>query len=258
MCAAFVLALFGTISPYWVWSYSWVVGTVTSTVGTGTFVVSASSNAYRCGWWTTCIVSKQWNDFSDFNNTACTGDFYDEFGHYGFCDEDDGDFQRPPKISAIQGLAICTTVFLFCGTILSCMAPRVGGSKTGFAAAACSFIALATSCSAFAVATSFDWYQDLRSGNAALPFIASGGCDAGQCLFLDNTSNFGMVWGPAYWSFVTVFIITFFTTISACSTSRQLDNDDILEGPYGAGGQEPPPQYAEASQDYGYGAPATA
>ncbi|GBG31183.1 Hypothetical Protein FCC1311_074042 [Hondaea fermentalgiana] len=253
MCLAFVLAMFGALSPYWVWNYGWNLNGTTSTVGTGTLVVSASSNQFRCGWWSTCIVTKQWNEFDDFNGTACEAPYFDEFGKYGFCDGGEGgSFQRPGKVNTIRALAITTTVFLFIGTILSCVSPSAGGSRAGFAAAACSLIAMCTSCAAFAVATTFDWYNDLRRGAVSLPFIASTTeCGDSGCLFLQNEPNRIMNWGPAFWSFVTVFILTVCTTTSLFAAAKSLDEDTDLDGSYGSGSG----QYG-AADDFAYGSTA--
>jgi len=242
LCAAFVLALFATVSPYWVYRYSWnyTYGyySGSSTVATGSFVVSSSSNAWQCGYvFGYCQVQSQWNHFSDFNNTLCKGDFYEMVGQYGFCSEEGGEFKTPAKVKQIQALSIATTVILSVAFVLALQAPIVGG-KLAYAAAFFSIIAAATSCAAFSVATSYDYYKTFHSPGGYLPFVYTGtGCPTDTCIFLSD--RLYMYWGPAFWSMVTVFIISFLASLSLFAGANALDEDD---GHYGGGPafNEPP------------------
>jgi len=233
LCLAFVFALFATVSPYWVWRNAFVVDypgiySGSQTFATGAFVLSSNSARFFCGWGIQCVVSAQWNEFGDFNDTACTGEFYDNFGKYGFCEGGrNGTFKTSNEIQAIQGLSISTTVFTFIAFSLavSAPAPSHGGAKLAAVASFFSLLSMVTSCSAFSVAAGYDWYQSF-DGNGFLPFITESIlCESGSCMFLSVPLD--LYWGPAFTMMVIVFIITFFTTCSLCVAAKSFDDDDL-------------------------------
>ncbi|CAK9010594.1 Uncharacterized protein SCF082_LOCUS10737 [Durusdinium trenchii] len=238
---AFILALFATASPYWLYRSAWSYMGTSQTLSTGSWVMSTSSSRWRCGWYVNCYVSSQWNHFTDLdgNNTICTQPFFDQVGKFGFCpDGINSQPTTPSKVAAIQGLAITSTVMAFVACLTAAAAGKAG-SKAGFAAGLFSFLTMVTSCAAFSVAASYDWYQSL-DGAGYLPFID----DQGKLFVADNVY---LYWGAAFWCFVIVFIISLLTTPGLCALAKELDSDD-LDGTYGKG---------SSGSEYGGGAEPT-
>lgn len=248
MCFAFIMALFATASPYWLYANSYpIFGGTRSTIATGSYVLSSSSSAWQCGLFTTCSVYAQWNYFDDFNNTLCldtgsTPTNYQLIGKYGFCDAPNGNFQTPKQISQIQALSIATTVLAFFGAILAMSTTRSGTAGGGVASIVC-LATTCTSCAAFSVAVSYDYYQTFW-GEGNLPFI--GQSSGKDYVFIQQ--NLRLYWGPAFWMMVTTFVISLSTTVSIAALSKDLDDDD-LDGEYGSGAAEADYE----AQDFGYG-----
>lgn len=223
LCIAFTFALVGSISPYWLWSTSWFYYGYTSTVSTGANVVSAAGGSIPCGWWYNCYLTAQWNYISSFNNTLCVGDFYERVGQFGFCTEEgnisDSEFMQkegvlrlPPQVVDIQGLSIATAVLTFVAMCAAWTAPAWQTMKMASCTAILSLAATCTAIGAFAVAASYDYYQNFRTNGWYLPFTtAQGDCDTDTCLVLSN--RFVMWWGPAFGCMVTAFVFAFCATI---------------------------------------------
>lgn len=271
LCFALVLAVFATASPYWIWRSSWTCSwaycSSSSTIASGSYVVSSSTTSVRYSPWTTYYIVPQWNYFDQFYNTEICSDAtltanssssfptaicnsnYDCVGKYGFCPNGPNTTaETPAQISQIQGLMIATCVILFFATLAACAAPHhKGGSKSGFAALLLSLCATGTSCAAFAIATKYDWYQTFShntKGTGFLPFIATNNGQQVIKIYGPFSGDAYLWWGPAFWSTVAVFVICFFATISMGLVSKRLDDEDLDGGSYGAG---------SGASEYAYG-----
>lgn len=199
-----------------------------------------------------CYVQPQWNYYSEFNDTLCTGDYYDRVGKYGFCEKKlsaptGAKLLTPSKISSMQGLAIASTVSLFFASLAAIAAPSQGGKKSALSAGFLSFVSACLCGAAFSVAVSFDWYQSFGGNGGTLPFV-----DGMGKLYVES-STIRMYWGPAFWSVVGSFIISLLASASMCAVSKNIDQVD-LDGTYSAeaNAHNNNAGYAEAGE-YGYG-----
>mmetsp|Transcript_9688 Transcript_9688/g.27400 ORF Transcript_9688/g.27400 Transcript_9688/m.27400 type:complete len:265 (+) Transcript_9688:97-891(+) len=236
LCLAFLLMIFATASPYWVWRRSYMFNGAVSTIATGSFVISSSSTQWRCGWYATCAVIPTWTHIDSFNATLCEGEYFEKVGRFGFCESEGADeVQTPSKIQAIQGLSIASCVVLAFASIMALSAPAAGRKVVGFSASGCSFIAAVLTCAAFSVAVSYDWYQSFSSirDGGFFPLVTNDG----QLFVSDQLTAF---WGPGFYCTVFAFIISLLATCSMGAVSNNLNED--LDGTYGAGArgeQEP-------------------
>jgi len=249
LCAAWLLALFALVSPYWMWRRSyyntgWSWYSASSTYAVGNYIASYTSGSVPCycGWgWATCrcTVTSQWNDFSAFNKTMCsttlgvqTSDggpvvpFYTLVGQYGWCTAADGDIQIPSANNSTWILSTCAVVLLFAATCISFASPHAGKSKTAFVGSVFAFIGCTFTVAAFAVACGSDYNQSFGGSGGYLPISQEG--------LLSVTGPVYMYWGPGFWCMIVAFLCSLAAAIYILTAAKTLDND-IDGGNYGAG-----------------------
>mmetsp|Transcript_3702 Transcript_3702/g.5385 ORF Transcript_3702/g.5385 Transcript_3702/m.5385 type:complete len:266 (-) Transcript_3702:43-840(-) len=238
LCFAFGLALFATVSPYWIYQSAWYGWGASSTLGSGVYVVSSSKGTTPCGWggWSRCTVYNQWNGFSKFNDTVCTGDLWFHVGQRGFCSGFQGSsYSTPREIRYLQGLSVSATVIFFISSITAFVSPHAGGGKLGYISGFLAIAGMSCAIGAFAVANTYSYFQSFSGPGGYLlllaPDSASGSC-GGDCAVASRQVY--MYWGPAFWATVVSAIISFGSSVVLCISAHKLDDDD-LEGDYGTG-----------------------
>jgi len=174
-------------------------------------------------------VASQWNSYSDFNSTICTGEFYTQVGQYGWCPEGlNQTASKPTEISNIEGLTIATTVMLAFSGVLAYISPMHGRSKSALLAAVLAIASTCTSCAALSIAVGFSWYQSFDgSGSGYLPMIADGK------MFTVYVGP--MYWGIGFWLAVLTCIASAICSVLLLMSFKQLDAcaDDLeVEQPY--------------------------
>mmetsp|Transcript_20757 Transcript_20757/g.33848 ORF Transcript_20757/g.33848 Transcript_20757/m.33848 type:complete len:278 (+) Transcript_20757:289-1122(+) len=241
LCLAFLLALFATVTPYWL--YRPLNGT---NLGTGGFVVSANSaHMNSCGRMTDypCDIGRSWSGYSAYNNTLCqNADMYNKIGQYGFCTGSGGNFKTPAPVKNVQGLAVSATIALFLSAVMGFVSPAIGKNFGG-----CAAIFALTGCvcaaAAFSVVLTFQYYKTLVSdegGYLALVATAPQLNCGGSCVVL--SPQVSMSFGPSFWSMVTAFIISIVSAVVMLISSRffeESDIDDEDQGAFGSGLSKP-------------------
>lgn len=266
LCLACALVVFSLLTPFWLVSVKYhVVGKnqaqTKASLSSGGYMVSASSYQFDCGPSTVCIVGSQWNHFRTFNDTLCKQPYYDQIGQYGFCDGgENGTYQVPSDISAMQGFAVASCCFLFVASFTAMCAPVLGGKNMGYSAGVVGFLGSACACVCFSLVTSGAWYKTFSTGGY-LPLMTSGvDCGGEACLIVAEDVVFK--YGSAFITMVLAFVFSFLSSLSICLTAGKLHLDDVVDdvesyGDYGSGiggpddmgSEEPPLAYKYVYED---------
>jgi len=206
----------------WAYNFNW---STSLTISTGVYVLSQSTTTWSCSWYANCYVTPNWNTYSDFKSMPqsstffCT-DYYTEIGQYGFCDQQNGNYQTPSQITSIQGLMVSSTVFLFISTVAACAGFKAG-SKAGMVSVLFAFISFALLTASFSMMASWGYYQTFRSGYGGyLPVVTNNVTNP-----IALSTRIQMWWGPAFSTTIIAAIIAFFATCAMAMVSRDLDDD---------------------------------
>lgn len=215
---------------YWLWAYNYQFSfTATrTTFGHGSFIVASSSETFSCGFWCIGTVSSQWNYWNDITSEmACSNEtsIYAEWsGKYGFCDRIGGTFTVPSEARVTQAFTVLTTVFTMVAVCAGSSA-KVGGGAASQTAGIFSLFSMIFAIVAFSNVASWTYSKDLLNGQGVLPLRARD--SANQIVLVPEPVN--LWYGPAFWSMITVFIITLFSSITYFAASKALDDDEDIQ-----------------------------
>lgn len=234
--STFAIAI-SALSPFILWNTpSWYVGS-----GTGPFlasrVVLPTSSPYRFA-----AIDLSYSDLDD--SVCSTSDYtqpftnettnnFELFGDYGFCTGPNGEYTLPTEITLIRTFGALAFVFALFSSLFSCgVCAKKDRASVALVAAFCTIFAAISATVSFSTMASYNYYSDLRDGNANLVVLVKDTSSSDASFQGIPTASMGF--GPVFFTYILVFLMLTFSSISAIKTvlairNKPSEEDDLIK-----------------------------